>query len=49
VYVQVKQTKGQGTFAEYIAVPNHAVVETPSHLKLAEAAAFPLGGVTAYR
>lgn len=38
-----------GTFAEYIAVPADHVYEKPGHLSLEEAAALPMGGVTAYR
>ena len=38
-----------GTFAEYIAVPESQIFDKPSHLSLAEAAALPLAGLTAYR
>jgi zinc-binding alcohol dehydrogenase/oxidoreductase len=38
-----------GTLAEYICVPVHRLVEKPSHLNMAQAAALPLGGLTAYR
>jgi NADPH:quinone reductase-like Zn-dependent oxidoreductase len=38
-----------GTFAEYVAVPQSNVYEKPAHLSFEEAAALPLGGVTAYR
>ncbi len=39
----------QGTFAEQIAVPASHVLEAPSHLSDAEAAALPLAGLTAWR
>lgn len=38
-----------GTFAEYIAVPANRIHEMPGHLKPEQAAAIPLGGLTAYR
>lgn len=38
-----------GTFAEYVSVPEGNVHEKPVHLSFEEAAALPLGGVTAYR
>jgi len=38
-----------GTFAEYISVPVHRIFEKPTHLSSDEAAALPLGGLTAYR
>jgi len=38
-----------GTFAEYICVPEDRIYEAPGHLSSAEAAALPLAGVTAYR
>lgn len=38
-----------GTFAEYIAVPLDRLHPKPSHMSWAEAAAVPLGGLTAYR
>jgi NADPH:quinone reductase-like Zn-dependent oxidoreductase len=38
-----------GTFAEYVAVPAENVHDKPEHLSFEEAAALPLGGVTAYR
>lgn len=38
-----------GTFAEQIAVPAANVFAKPAHLGTEEAAALPLGGVTAYR
>lgn len=39
----------QGTFAEYICVPADSVYAKPEHLSFAEAAAFPLAGMTAWR
>lgn len=38
-----------GTMAEYIAVPHDRIHAIPEHLKPEEAAAIPLGGLTAYR
>ena len=38
-----------GTFAEYVLSPAQYCHEKPSHLSLAEAAALPLAGVTAWR
>lgn len=38
-----------GTFAEYVSVPATNLHEKPAHLSHAEAAAFPLAGLTAYR
>ncbi|HET7657787.1 MAG TPA: zinc-binding dehydrogenase [Bacillales bacterium] len=38
-----------GTYAEYVKVPAENVFPKPSHLNWQEAAALPLGGVTAYR
>jgi zinc-binding alcohol dehydrogenase/oxidoreductase len=40
---------GDGTFAEYAAVPAANVHPRPAHLSLEEAAALPLAGTTAYR
>ncbi len=39
----------QGTFAEYICVPADSLAPKPAHLDWAEAAAFPLAGLTAWR
>jgi NADPH:quinone reductase-like Zn-dependent oxidoreductase len=39
----------EGTFAEYIVVDRHEVLETPTHLDDVHAAAWPLGGLTAWR
>jgi zinc-binding alcohol dehydrogenase/oxidoreductase len=38
-----------GTFAEYVCVPSENVYPVPEHLSYEEAAALPLGGVTAFR
>jgi zinc-binding alcohol dehydrogenase/oxidoreductase len=38
-----------GTFAQFVAVPGENVHPKPDHLSIEEAAALPLGGVTAYR
>lgn len=38
-----------GTFAEYMVVNAAQVFEKPSHLSFEDAAALPLGGLTAYR
>ncbi|MBW3130480.1 zinc-binding dehydrogenase [Hymenobacter profundi] len=38
-----------GTFAEYVCVPARYVHSLPEHLSFAQAAALPLGGLTAYR
>ena len=40
---------GHGTFAEYMAVDVDRLVEQPAHLTDEEAAALPLGGLTAFR
>lgn len=51
----VSATQGRGTFAEYIVVGAKDVVACPEHFMQrgmegwSEAAAFPLGGLTAYR
>ncbi|GAA5879895.1 hypothetical protein JCM5296_001594 [Sporobolomyces johnsonii] len=45
----VKQTGGRGTFAEYLAVSAEDVIACPEHLSDSEAAAVPLGALTAYR
>lgn len=39
----------QGTFAEYICVPAQYIFPKPGHLSFEQAAALPLGGLTAYR
>src|SRR5437764_8634834 len=38
-----------GTFAQQVAVPEKNIHAKPAHLSVDEAAALPLGGVTAYR
>lgn len=38
-----------GTFAEYVVVPQEYIYEKPAHLTLKEAAALPLAALTAYR
>jgi NADPH:quinone reductase-like Zn-dependent oxidoreductase len=38
-----------GTMAQRVAVPSDNVVEKPAHLSWEQAAALPLGGLTAYR
>ncbi|RYU77137.1 zinc-binding dehydrogenase [Hymenobacter persicinus] len=39
----------QGTFAECVSVPAEKVYALPAHLSFEQAAALPVGGVTAYR
>ncbi|MEQ8232213.1 MAG: zinc-binding dehydrogenase [Gammaproteobacteria bacterium] len=39
----------QGTHAEYVCVPESSIHAKPAHLSWAEAAAFPLAGLTAWR
>ena len=38
-----------GTFSDWIAINPDRLVDKPSHLSTEEAAALPLGGLTAYR
>ncbi len=38
-----------GTFAEYISIPNEYIYDQPEHLSIEQAAALPLAGLTAYR
>ncbi|HAY34193.1 MAG TPA: zinc-binding dehydrogenase [Ignavibacteria bacterium] len=38
-----------GTFAEYVKVHSSAVFKIPAHLSFAQASAFPLAGLTAFR
>lgn len=45
----VKQTGGRGTFADFVAVGKDDVIECPEHLSREEAAAVPLGALTAWR
>ncbi len=42
-------TPTNGTFAEYIAVPEDRLHDIPTHLSDQQAAALPLAGLTAYR
>lgn len=46
---QILGVPGNGTFAEYISIPQAYVYHKPQHLALEEAAALPLAGLTAYR
>ena len=39
----------EGTFADYVAVPEANIYPKPAHLSFEEAAAMPLAGLTAYR
>jgi NADPH:quinone reductase-like Zn-dependent oxidoreductase len=39
----------EGTFAQFVSVPAESVFPKPSHLSHGEAAAIPLGALTAYR
>ena len=38
-----------GTFSEYVVVERDQVIVTPTHLDDVHAAAWPLGGLTAWR
>ena len=38
-----------GTFAEYVVVGRKYVIPAPDHLSFEQAAAWPTGGVTAWR
>lgn len=38
-----------GTFTEYVVVERDELIEVPEHMSLEEAAAWPCGGITAYR
>ena len=46
---QILGNPTNGTFAEYIKIPQEYVFEKPAHLNLREAAALPLAALTAYR
>jgi zinc-binding alcohol dehydrogenase/oxidoreductase len=46
---QILGNPTNGTFAEYIVVPQEYVYEKPAHLSLKEAAAIPMAALTAYR
>ena len=41
-------TDVQGVFAEYIALPEHALVKKPTHLSFEEAATLPIAALTAW-
>jgi zinc-binding alcohol dehydrogenase/oxidoreductase len=47
--IQILGMPHDGTYAESVTVPAACVFSKPRHLSFEEAAAFPLGGVTAYR
>ncbi|MEN0048593.1 MAG: zinc-binding dehydrogenase, partial [Bacteroidota bacterium] len=49
LYYQILGMPENGTFAEYIAVKEDRLHDMPAHLTIEEAAALPLGGLTAYR
>jgi zinc-binding alcohol dehydrogenase/oxidoreductase len=46
---QILGIPSNGTFAEFVQVKADRVYEIPAHLSLEEAAALPLGGLTAFR
>lgn len=46
---QILGMPSNGTFAEYVIVKVDRLAEKPAHLDFAEAAALPLGGLTAFR
>ena len=46
---QILGMPSDGTFAEYIAVAEDRLADKPEHLSMEEAAALPLGGLTAFR
>lgn len=46
---QILGMPNDGTFAEYIKVPLDRIHEKPFHLNFSQAAALPLGGLTAFR
>jgi NADPH:quinone reductase-like Zn-dependent oxidoreductase len=48
-YFLIRGMPRPGTFAEKIALPLDRVAPMPAHLSFPEAAALPLGGLTAYR
>ena len=39
----------KGTLAEYVVVPRAEIFPVPEHLAIAEAAALPVAGLTAFR
>ncbi|EAU89641.1 hypothetical protein CC1G_02530 [Coprinopsis cinerea okayama7 len=44
-----RQDEPSGTFAEYLVVDREQLIRTPDHLDDIQAAAWPLGGITAWR
>jgi zinc-binding alcohol dehydrogenase/oxidoreductase len=46
---QILGNPTNGTFAEYIVIPQEYMYEKPAHLSLKEAAAIPMAALTAYR
>jgi len=48
-YFEVLGMPTNGTFADYISIPDEYIYDKPEHLSVEEAAALPLSGVTAYR
>lgn len=46
---QITGMPSQGTFAEYIVIPEENIYEVPAHLEDSEGACLPLAGLTAYR
>ena len=46
---QILGMPSHGTFAEQVMVPEDRLADKPAHLNFQEAAALPLGGLTAYR
>lgn len=46
---QIIGVPSNGTFAEYIKIPKENIFSKPAYLSWEEAAALPLGGLTAYR
>ncbi|MEM8525476.1 MAG: zinc-binding dehydrogenase [Bacteroidota bacterium] len=49
LYYQILGMPENGTFAEYIVVEEDRLHDMPEHLSMEEAAALPLGGLTAFR
>ncbi|KAL4071454.1 hypothetical protein V8B97DRAFT_2045323 [Scleroderma yunnanense] len=48
-FVIIGGTRLSGTFADYVVVERDGVIQTPDHLDDIHMAAWPLGGVTAWR
>ncbi|MBS1518786.1 MAG: zinc-binding dehydrogenase [Bacteroidetes bacterium] len=46
---QILGMPDNGTFAEYVRIPQSALYKIPAHLDLSMASAFPLAGLTAFR